>query len=314
MTNTPYLPKYVLDQLSNRVAMKLDFFASIYKYDSVWGGEIQTLCQQIDNDPRYVNSVIVNEKITKKERISSDTYKYQACLTRIYILLYYRRHDDPLYSFVFDDLRKDMGRYANKNILEDMVEPEIKNIYKLNQMVEQNMKKNAASKDTSSEPKKSGLKFDDPIIQKRVDRIRQLYYLMDIPEDKRTEEQQAELKKLKEQVRQDFFGANMITTACNVVNTTAINPEDDIPDEEESTWHDKVRLDLLLRLIKSDGADLTKRGNKTRAAELMRDITGLPLQTCKNYCSNEDLNTNEHKEEVLKMNSKLQALDMNIRL
>lgn len=314
MNNTTYLPKYALDQLSNRVAMKLEHFNAIYNYNSVWGGGIQKLCQQIDNDPRCVNSVIVNEKITNKEKISNDTYKFQARLTRIYILLYYRRHDDPLYSFVFDDLRKDMGKYANKNILEDMVEPRIKKLYKQNQMVEQNMKKNAAGKDTSSEPKKSGLKFDDPIIQKRVDRIHRLYELMDIPEDMRTDEQQAEMKKLQEQDRQDFSGIDLSLKTLLGVGITETEPEDDIPDEEKSSWHDKVRLDLLLRLMKSDGANLTKRGNKTRAAELMHDITGLPLQTCKNYCTNEDLNTKEHEEEVLKMNSKLQALEMKIRL
>ena len=314
MNNTTYLPKYALDQLSNRVAMKLVNFNAIYNYNSVWGGGIQDLCQQIDNDPRCVNSVIVNEKITNKEKISNDTYKFQARLTRIYILLYYRRHDDPLYSFVFDELRKDMGKYASKNILEDMVEPIIKKLYKQNQMVEQNMKKNAAGKDTSSEPKKSGLKFGDPIIQKRFDRIHRLFELMDIPEDMRTDEQQAEMKKLQEQGRQDFSGIDLSLKTLPGVGITVTEPEDDIPDEEKSSWHDKVRLDLLLRLIKSDGANLTKHGNKTRAAELMHDITGLPLQTCKNYCTNEDLNTKEHEEEVLKMNSKLQALEMKIRL
>lgn len=84
MNNTTYLPKYALDQLSNRVAMKLEHFKAIYNYNSVWGGEIQNLCQQIDNDPRCVNSVIVNEKITNKEKISNDIYKFQARLTHLH--------------------------------------------------------------------------------------------------------------------------------------------------------------------------------------------------------------------------------------
>ncbi len=84
--------------------------------------------------------------------------------------------------------------------------------------------------------------------------------------------------------------------------------------EKEIHWHDKVRLDLLLRLIKKDGANLEMYRNKTKAASVMSAITGLPLQTCKNYCSDPILNTETHREEILELNTKLQALGMEIRL
>lgn len=83
---------------------------------------------------------------------------------------------------------------------------------------------------------------------------------------------------------------------------------------KEISLHDKVRLDLLLRLILNDGANLEKHGNKVKAALIMQSITGLPLQTCKNYCSNRDLNIRQHNNEVLQMNTLLQALGMEIRL
>lgn len=83
---------------------------------------------------------------------------------------------------------------------------------------------------------------------------------------------------------------------------------------EEINWHDKVRLDVLLRLMKEDGANLEKHGNKSMAAEIMHAITGLPLTTCKNYCTNQDLSQTHHEEEILKLNSKIQALGMKIRL
>ena len=67
---------------------------------------------------------------------------------------------------------------------------------------------------------------------------------------------------------------------------------------EEIDWHDKVRLDVLLRLMVKDGADLEKHGNKMKAAKIMQSITGLPLQTCKNYCTNRDLNITIHSEEI----------------
>lgn len=84
--------------------------------------------------------------------------------------------------------------------------------------------------------------------------------------------------------------------------------------EKEIHWHDKVRLDLLLRLIKKDGANLEMYRNKTKAASVMSAITGLPLQTCKNYCSDPILNTETHRDEILELNTKLQALGMEIRL
>lgn len=89
----------------------------------------------------------------------------------------------------------------------------------------------------------------------------------------------------------------------------------EVPDEQEAiNWHDKVRLDLLLRLMKKDHVNLDQHGNKTKAAHIMKMVTGLPLQTCKNYCSSPNLNTTEHQDEVLKVNTELQALDMTIRL
>lgn len=89
--------------------------------------------------------------------------------------------------------------------------------------------------------------------------------------------------------------------------------EEDISSEDVN-WHDKVRLDLLLRLMKNAGANLERYGNKIKAAELMRSITDLPLQTCKNYCSDPNLNIKKHEAEILKLNTKLQALDMKIHL
>ena len=90
------------------------------------------------------------------------------------------------------------------------------------------------------------------------------------------------------------------------------NEEEGYP--EDIKFHDKVRLELLLRLMKKDGADLDKYGNKVKAAEIMKSVTSLPLQTCKNYRSDPQLSTKEHEEEILRLNTKLQALGMEIRL
>ena len=83
---------------------------------------------------------------------------------------------------------------------------------------------------------------------------------------------------------------------------------------EDISLHDKVRLDLLLRLLERDGANIEIFGNKAKAAHVMQAITGLPATTCKNYCTNRDLSLTHHEEEILKMNAILQALGMGIRL
>lgn len=83
---------------------------------------------------------------------------------------------------------------------------------------------------------------------------------------------------------------------------------------EELNWHDKVRLNLLLRLMKNSGANLEKYGNKTKAANIMKTVTSIPLQTCKNFCSEPILSIKEHEDEILRLNSILQALEMNILL
>lgn len=83
---------------------------------------------------------------------------------------------------------------------------------------------------------------------------------------------------------------------------------------EDIKWHDKVRLDFVLRLLEKDGANIKKYGNKIKAALVMQTITGLSLATCRNYCTNRDLSLTHHEEEILKLNSTLQSLCMEIRL
>lgn len=83
---------------------------------------------------------------------------------------------------------------------------------------------------------------------------------------------------------------------------------------ENINWGDKVRLALLLHLMKKDGANLEIYGNKAKAASLMQIISGLPISTCTNYCTNQDLSLTHHEEEILQLNSKMQALGMETRL
>jgi len=78
--------------------------------------------------------------------------------------------------------------------------------------------------------------------------------------------------------------------------------------------HDKVRLEIVMRLLEESGADFEKFGNKAEAGRMAEFITGLPSQTCKNYPTNRDLNTSHHSEEVLKANTSLKKLGINWQL
>lgn len=88
--------------------------------------------------------------------------------------------------------------------------------------------------------------------------------------------------------------------------------------EEESTektdWHDKVRLELALRLMEKAGADVERYGNKTKVARILQTITKLPFSTCKNYVTNRDLNHKKHEEEVLEINATLQDISVDVRI
>ena len=96
------------------------------------------------------------------------------------------------------------------------------------------------------------------------------------------------------------------------ITETATTADEEVM--EEISAHDKVRLELLLKLMEKDGINLTKHGNKAKAANILNTLTGLSLNTCKQYCSDRNLNVTTHSEEILKINTLLQALEMESHL
>lgn len=112
--------------------------------------------------------------------------------------------------------------------------------------------------------------------------------------ENRIKELEEENKRLKEQV--EDFEELAKSTSKNI------------------SWHDKVRLELALRFMEKADCNLSKYGNKARAARILQAITKLPISTCKNYVTNRDLNTQEHKEELLEINTELQTLGTEILL
>lgn len=138
--NANFLPKFTLDQLADCVAMKVDYFNRQLNPDNVWN--IETVikpCRMIEDEPRYVNSVIVEAKKDDVHFVSGTNIKrYHAILTRIYILLYYRNRDDECFKkYVFPRLINNMGVYSDDKILKVKINQEIDKIKEQDKLFEQ---------------------------------------------------------------------------------------------------------------------------------------------------------------------------------
>lgn len=77
--------------------------------------------------------------------------------------------------------------------------------------------------------------------------------------------------------------------------------------------HNKVVLEVFVKLLEASGADLNKHGNKAIAARLAETITTLPFTTCQNYFSDR-LKTTAHSDEVVKINILLKNLGIEWQL
>ena len=77
--------------------------------------------------------------------------------------------------------------------------------------------------------------------------------------------------------------------------------------------HNKVVLEVFVKLLEKSGADLKKHGNKAIASRLAETITTLPFSTCQNYFSDR-LRTTVHSDEVLKMNTAIKELGIEWQL
>ena len=140
--NQSLVPQYVLDQLSDEVCMKLNYFHRIYTPANMWEGVIDA-CEQIEQNPQAVNSVIVEAK-RKHSTISvsgSNVAYYHMFLTRLYVLLYYRHPDDDVYKLVvFRRLEENMGIYRDKDILSAKIQVPIKIILEQKALLEKAQK------------------------------------------------------------------------------------------------------------------------------------------------------------------------------
>ena len=293
-TDNGYLPQHILDQLANRVCRKTKYLMSVDFNKGGWK-EPTLIAKEIEMNPEHVDSVVMS--CCRKHYSFHSNYTsprwYSIYLTLIYILLYYQHHNDTLYrDAIFPVLFEHMGSFGTLSSQEELNKL-IDGVIKFNQLLKSHMSKNT-----------KGVVFSDPEDQRSFDEIR------DNIEKVSSEKKDAEIAALKMEITALKEQLAMLTEDKEEASEESIETDannNEIP-------HDKVRLETLLRLMEKDDLNMGIYGNKTKAATLMNKISGLPLSTCKNYCTNRDMNVNTHSEEVLEINTLLQSLEMSIHL
>ena len=109
-----FLPSTILDQLYNRVCRKMDYLRNINS-SSIWNEPIG-YCQQIEKDLGSVDSIVLKCIETKNKYFShsSSPMQYSVTLTLVYVLLYFRHHDDDFYKTdIFPYLKGYMGIFGS---------------------------------------------------------------------------------------------------------------------------------------------------------------------------------------------------------
>ena len=114
MLNTTIISLTKLNVLQERVCSPINHLCT--KIDSatpLWDGPIK-MCEQIEKDPFAVETVVIEAKKRNNLFSGINTPRlYHAILCRVYIILYYRHHDDKSFQeIVFPSLKTNMGIYS----------------------------------------------------------------------------------------------------------------------------------------------------------------------------------------------------------
>ena len=147
-----YLPEYILDGLTLRVTNKLGNFYSDYSPNN--NADVIKACRTIEQNVQQVYSVIANAKRNMNQN-GGYGYKYRHFLTSVYILLYYRHRDDEPYQLVvFPQIRLEMGDFANKTIISEVIGKMLEEDARLRSMQEKSPNEQTGNKSVDAEAEK----------------------------------------------------------------------------------------------------------------------------------------------------------------
>lgn len=93
--------------------------------------------------------------------------------------------------------------------------------------------------------------------------------------------------------------------------------EFDSVQQEQGSINQKVRLEIVARLLEENGAKIGKdcaHGNKSKAGSLINKITDIRFETCKKYMTERNLNTGAHSEDIKNINDILEEIGITWQL
>ncbi len=173
---------------------------------------------------------------------------------------------------------------------------------------EKDTKEEEASTSTAAEQR---IKELEQLNKKLMSEIRQLQAHKDHHED--LQQAQPTIEQQKEEIQQ--LQLTIEEKEQEIAHlSAALDEKLEGMEKGASGYSNKVRMAFVLKMMTINGADLEKRGNKARAAEVLQAITGITHKVCENYCSQLDLNRESHKTDIKELNTKLETLGMKMRL
>ena len=156
--NNEYLPEYILDGLTLRVINKLGNFYQDCTPKS--NADVIKACRTIEQNVQQVYSVIANAKRSMNQN-GGYGYRYRHFLTSVYVLLYYRHRDEEAYQMVvFTHLKPEMGDFAAKIVIKEVVDKMLEEDAKLRSMQEKKHDEQTSNKSTGSEAEKQIAKLE----------------------------------------------------------------------------------------------------------------------------------------------------------
>ena len=115
MNNSSPFSETILNAFKERICNSINYLSVTFNSAPLWDKPLR-MCGQIEKDQLAVESVIIEAKHNSSFFSGQNTPRlYHALLCRVYILVYYKHRDDPLYQeIVFPRLRDNMGFYSSQ--------------------------------------------------------------------------------------------------------------------------------------------------------------------------------------------------------
>lgn len=162
MNDSSSFSETILNVFKERICTPIPYLSKTYNNASLWDKPLK-MYEQIEKNQLAVESVIIEAKKHDSFFNGINTPKlYHALLCRVYILVYYKHRDDPLYKeIVLPRLRDNMGIYNSQHL--KTINEKIDEILRQEELIKKALqkKKTNNNKPKFSLPKLSKTQLDE---------------------------------------------------------------------------------------------------------------------------------------------------------